>query len=150
MAHKRAFAWLDHFSIAELGDKHVTLVPGPDQRGMLSLATEARRNELSAQLREILGRPVNVYVREPGDNDAAPGESSDTQPKQATEPSTGGARQQAMELPLVREALEQFPNATLTHVQRHDTTSATPSTEFNPPSEGTTSTDQSEADEDLT
>jgi hypothetical protein len=128
LADRRAFAWLDQFTITELTEQRVTLAPRPGQRGMTSLVTDKRRAELADQLKQILGRPVQVRLGEP------PEQSAEETGGEASTPAskTGGARQQAMELPLVREVLEQFPNASLTDVRREQPTGDDPPTDADP------------------
>jgi hypothetical protein len=122
---KPAFAWLDHFSIVELGQQQVTLAPTPGQRGLLRMVTDGRKQQLAEQLGEILGRSVRVQLREPGEGPAAqagPDESSGAGASHEAK----SARQAAMNLPLVREVFEQFPNAALTDVQRSTAGEAAP------------------------
>jgi hypothetical protein len=122
LAHKPAWGWLDHFHIAELGQQQVTLCPTPGQRGMLSLINDARKQELTQHLSELLRRSVKVQVQPPSESspDAA-GSPAASQPSPAGQSESASLRQQAMALPLVREVFEQFPNASLTHVERRQT-----------------------------
>jgi hypothetical protein len=138
---KPAFAWLDHFRIGELGESQIVLEPLPGQRGLLRMVTEARKQQLAEHFGQLLGRSIRVKVQEPSEQEAADAaaagaEASDS-PAQAK-----SARQAAMQLPLVREAFEQFPNATLTDVQSGATPSPAAETESDsdtappPPDEG--------------
>jgi len=97
---------------------------------MLSLVSDARKKALADHLGQILGRSIQLDVREP--SAAAPSsETRHTSPEQEQPGNApSGSRAQAMELPLVRELLEQFPNASLTHVeQRSGNESSNPSTD---------------------
>ena len=121
LEHKPSFAWLDYFTLASLGEEVVTLSPAEGQRGLMSLVNDRRRQAIEQELARILGRSVRVKVTQPGEASepgATAGETGQASSQSGGASQTsGGARQEAMNMPLVRELLEQFPNATLTDVK---------------------------------
>jgi len=109
-----ALGWLDHVRLASLTEDTATLAAAPVKPRALELATEARCGRLAAELAGLLGRRVRIELRRPtAAADAGPPPDADRGQAAAAD-----ARRDAMSLPLVREAMQAFPEATLIDVER--------------------------------
>lgn len=117
-----AAAWLTHFSLGALDAAAGTaeLIPRPGLGGGgRSLATNERLQKLGAVMAGVLGRPVRptLGAAAPRGADADPAAGGDG----GSTAGGGGAaveRRDALALPLVREALDVFPEATFLAARR--------------------------------
>ncbi len=108
-----SMAFVDHLRLAELNQHRATIEPLPGQRDMARFAaTDQRRKRISDELMTILGRRVEVVVRQPAGATVEDDATDEPTPAAARR---GGVsqidRRAAMELPLVRDAIEMFPDA---------------------------------------
>lgn len=114
-----ASAWLTHFSLGTLdvaaGSAELTPRPGLGGGGR-SLATAERLQKLGVLMSRVLGRTVRLTLG----SAAASGTTSSGRPDVAPERQGGTAvdRREALALPLVREALDVFPEATFLSARR--------------------------------
>ncbi len=115
-----ASAWLTHFSLGQIDSAAGTaeLVPRPGLGGGgRSLATEPRLQKLSAAMAGVLGQPVRLTL-----GAAAAGRQVDGAAEGSAAVADPGAtsvdRRDALALPLVREALDIFPEATFLSARR--------------------------------
>ena len=120
-----AAAWLTHFSLGRLDPAQgvVELVPRPGLGGGgRSLATESRLQKLGQAMARVLGRPVRPTLGIP----AVPGAGGGPEGDAAGPDAVGGGvnRRDALALPLVREALDTFPEATFLSARRCRTAAA--------------------------
>ncbi|MBL4701383.1 hypothetical protein JYU15_00680 [bacterium AH-315-I18] len=85
------------FTIDTIQDSQVTLAPKPGSRGFI---TEKQKSQLAQLISDVLGRPVNVQVKQKV-RPAATADTSNT---------NGGLteRQLAMKLPLVQQISEHY------------------------------------------
>jgi len=111
-----ALGWLDHVRLAALTEDTATLAPAPGKRKALELATESRCGRLAAELAGLLGRRVKIELRRP----TAPQDGSPDRASGGGSTASADARRDAMSLPLVREAMQAFPEATLIDVRAED------------------------------
>ena len=129
-----AAAWLTHFSLADLDPAAgaASLLPRPGLGGGgRSLATEPRLRRLSELVTAVVGVPVRVVLAAPGGagggsdggGGAGPGGPN---PNAAPGREHELDRREALALPLVREVLDVFPEASLVGARRRPDAPALP------------------------
>jgi len=112
-------AWLTHFSLGMLDAAAGTaeLVPRPGLGGGgRSLAIPERLQKLGVLMSQVVGRPVRVALGSAAASGAAPAGGPDDAPE--TDGDAAVNRREALALPLVREALDVFPEATFLSARR--------------------------------
>ncbi len=118
VADRPAFAWLRYVTIDKLDEQTAVLSPTPGHREVMHFAKDQRRlQEITEELAPILGRRVRVSVQAPKiDSGQAGGEAS-----RGSTPVQGKARdtdrRAAMDLPLVKQVMDVFPDAVLFDVR---------------------------------
>ncbi len=131
VADRPAFAWLRFVTIDQLDEQSAVLCPTPGHREVMHFAKDQRRlQEITDELAPILGRRVQVSVRasqtqaqQPGDVGGAGGtgggaSNSDTQVARGA--ARHADRRAAMDLPLVKQVMDIFPDAVLFDVREED------------------------------
>lgn len=112
-------AWLTHFSLGTLdvaaGSAELTPRPGLGGGGR-SLATTERLQKLGVLMSRVLGQTVRLTLGRAAASGAAAADGPDD--ARETEGGTGVDRREALALPLVREALDVFPEATFLSARR--------------------------------
>jgi len=100
--------WLRYMELTELDESSVTLTATPGHAQLLVAArTERMTNLIVSELQAILGRRVRLQLRAPHTS------IDDASPAQAAAPARGrGVDRNDLDLPLVREMLKAFPDAT--------------------------------------
>lgn len=127
---KPAWAWLDSMHLVSLKNDSAVLAPAPGKNDFSSFATETRLKQIGEQLSHITGKPVRAVVnpaaqppkqakgaggQAQNDNSAARADASSSDRKEVI-----SDRQAAMELALVRQAFDAFPEARLIYVKQGD------------------------------
>jgi DNA polymerase III subunit gamma/tau len=114
VADRPAFAWLRFVTIDKLDERSAVLSPTPGHREVLHFARDQRRlQEVTDELNPILGRRVRVSIQAP-----PAAEESDGRIETDAPPANGAAdRRAAMNLPLVKQVLDVFPDAVLFDVR---------------------------------
>lgn len=116
-----ASAWLTHFSLGQIDSAAGTaeLVPRPGLGGGgRSLATEPRLQKLGAAMAGVLGQPVRLTLGVAAAGEQVAGASEG--PAAGADPAAAAVdRRDALALPLVREALDIFPEATFLSARRY-------------------------------
>jgi DNA polymerase III subunit gamma/tau len=123
VADRPAYAWLRFVTIDKLDEQSAVLSPTPGHREVMHFARDQRRlQEITEELTPILGRRVRVSVQalktqaDPPDQKA-----SITNPKPAENgPARHADRRAAMDLPLVKQVMDVFPDAVLFDVREED------------------------------
>jgi hypothetical protein len=92
----------------------IHVAPAPGRRDLLKFMTSQRREQLGQMLGQILGRPLRVQMA--SGSSPAPGRPAGPAPR-ARPAASEQERQEAMNLPLVRDLLEAF-DVTLVDVGR--------------------------------
>ncbi|MEM6459932.1 MAG: hypothetical protein AAF710_11140, partial [Planctomycetota bacterium] len=127
VGRSNAAAWMDHFRLATLDTDAAPAVAHLRPTtgfvgGVHHVATGPRLQRVGDTLTQLLGRPVRVEAAE-----AKPPEASTPHPDAGPEPApvNGRAdavdRREALGLPLVRDVLEVFPDASLIDARRRPT-----------------------------
>lgn len=116
LARESAFAWVQHARLVGVEGDAMTLAPASGRQELARFATADRLRQLAQHVTAVAGRPMTVRF------DAPPSDAP-----AAADPASGGtlsrdaaSRRAAMDLPLVREAFEVFPEATLLDVRSED------------------------------
>jgi len=117
VADRPAYAWLRYVNIDKLDEQAAVLSPTPGHREVLHFAKDQRRLQaITDELTPILGRRVRVSMQAPPTPDASADESASS-PAHANGAVRNGDRRAAMELPLVKQVLDVFPDAVLFDVR---------------------------------
>ncbi|MFA9477077.1 hypothetical protein ACERK3_02095 [Phycisphaerales bacterium AB-hyl4] len=113
---KPSWAWLRFVQLDRLDAERATLRIVPGHREVYGFATEPRLAQIGKVLQDVTGRRVRVTLDR--ETPASGGEDTAASPS----PTSGAAsdRREAMGLPLVRQALEIFPEASLIDVRDED------------------------------
>ena len=118
VADKAALTWIRGLQVVRLTGDTLHLVTRPGQRDLLNFVTAARRDQLAGLIETVTNRRVRIELAaaEPA------GQSAADQQGPATDRGAGtfdrGKQQAALELPLVREVMDVFRDATLIGVAR--------------------------------
>ncbi|GAB4190920.1 MAG: hypothetical protein Kow00105_05120 [Phycisphaeraceae bacterium] len=120
---KPALAWLRYVTVTKLDDHVAVLMPTPGHREVMNFARDQRRlQDVSTILRSILGRRLSVSIavpEKPGqETQVVSDESDNTQAglkssHNGTKPFSAGERRAALDLPLVKQVMDVFPDAIL-------------------------------------
>jgi DNA polymerase III subunit gamma/tau len=126
VADRPAYAWLRYVNIDKLDEQAAVLSPTPGHREVLHFAKDQRRlQEITDELTPILGRRVRVSMQAPavpeGSEKSTPSISSPVNPS-----ARAADRRSAMELPLVKQVMEVFPDAVLFDVRNESNGSEPP------------------------
>ncbi|MEM9883958.1 MAG: hypothetical protein AAF800_13685, partial [Planctomycetota bacterium] len=124
VGRSNAAAWMDHFRLATLDTDAVPAVAHLRPTtgfvgGVHHVATGPRLRRVGDTLTQLLGRPVRVEAAE-----AKPPEASTPHPDAGLKPAPANGRadavdrREALGLPLVRDVLEVFPDASLIDARR--------------------------------
>ena len=117
VADRPAYAWLRYVNIDKLDEQSAVLSPTPGHREVLHFAKDQRRlQEITDELTPILGRRVRVSMQAPPVSDVST-EVSASSHASANAAVRQGDRRAAMELPLVKQVLDVFPDAVLFSVR---------------------------------
>jgi len=120
VADRPAFAWLRYVTIDKLDEHAAVLSPTPGHREVMHFARDQRRlQEITDELTPILGRRVQVSVHAPSasthqHSDDNIGHACDPTRPQTQDPRPSGSaadRRAAMDLPLVKQVMDVFPDA---------------------------------------
>jgi hypothetical protein len=127
VGHHNSAAWLDHFELRSLDHGSMpavaTLAPKSDAGNIARFATPPRLERLGQHLTRLSGRPVRVdlvagtSVRQ---NEPTPDAGASPAGAAHREGRGGIDRREALNLPLVRDALEVFPDAILVDARKED------------------------------
>ncbi len=126
VATKPALSWLRFVQIVKIDEQSVIMTPTPGHREVMAFAKGQRLQDLANDLQPILGRRVRVSMQPPanpnGDltSESIPGDASSGSPTpnpQSQTPNTQAARRAAMDLPLVKQVMDVFPDAVLFEVR---------------------------------
>ncbi len=117
VADRPAFAWLRFVTIDKLDEQAAVLSPTPGHREVMHFASDQRRlQEITDELTPILGRRVRVSVKPLPGNGGTPDDSQGPDPTGSA--STRHAdRRAALDLPLVKQVMDIFPDAELFDVR---------------------------------
>jgi hypothetical protein len=115
LATRPAYAWLKFVTLDKLDDNAAVLTPTPGHRDVLSFARDPRRlQSLTEELAPILGRRVRVSIQPPSPANPGHHEPNAQSPNpQSPTPNNAANRRAAMDLPLVKQVMDIFPDAVL-------------------------------------
>ncbi len=123
VADRPAYAWLRFVNLDKLDDQTAQFSPTPGHREVMHFAKDQRRLQgITDELTPILGRRVQVSVNAPAatnhadDNPTGPTDPASPQ-TQAPRPTGAADRRAAMDLPLVKQVMDVFPDAVLFDVR---------------------------------
>ena len=105
-------AWTDHLQLVRLDQGVAVLSPTPGHRELVNFIDESRQQMLAREFSQLLGQPLRVVVQMPrGAADEVESDAPDAAP-------TGRAdRRAALDLPLVKDVFDIFPDASLIDVR---------------------------------
>lgn len=132
VSDRPALAWLRFVILEKIDEKTAVLVPTPGHRDVLNFAKDPRRLQVvTDELIPILGRRVRVTMQAPAPGSSpggSPGDAAQTPGSNSSgsnNASRHADRRAAMDLPLVKQVLEVFPDAVLFDV-REENNGSTP------------------------
>ena len=132
VSDRPAYAWLQFVRLDKLDEQSAVLCPTPGHREVLNFARDQRRlQNISEELSPILGRRVQVNIQPPSNDPANPqnhSQSTNPNPNNTPQPNTpnnsarlaNGDRRAALDLPLVKQVMETFPDAILFDVREEE------------------------------
>lgn len=111
---RASLGWLNHLQLVELTDDHASIRPAAGQQSMADFLTPPRLAEIARLLELIVGNQIAVQIARPAKR--ADDQTSDqpTPGQSANVSAHGELRRTIFGLPLVRELLDVFPDATPT------------------------------------
>ncbi len=120
---KPALAWLRLVAVTKLDEHVAVLTPTPGHREVMNFARDQRRlQDVSEMLRTILGRRLSVSIvapENPGQGIPVVSDESGNTPaglqssNNGAKPFSAGERRAALDLPLVKQVMDVFPDAIL-------------------------------------
>ena len=117
VADRPAYAWLRFVNLDKLDDTTAQFSPTPGHREVMHFAKDQRRLQgITEELAPILGRRVQVSIHPPVSNQHDPADSNSFNP-QSSAPTKQADRRAAMDLPLVKQVMDIFPDAVLFDVR---------------------------------
>ena len=117
VADRPAYAWLRFVNLDKLDDTTAQFSPTPGHREVMHFAKDQRRLQgITDELAPILGRRVQVSIHPPASNQHDPADSNSSNP-QSPAPTKQADRRAAMDLPLVKQVMDVFPDAVLFDVR---------------------------------
>lgn len=125
VSDRPALSWLKFVRIVKLDEQSVDLSPTPGHREVMAFAKGQRLQLIADELHPILGRRVKVLMQTPtaSGSGSPTGESSSPDAPTANGQSPANKhtdRRAALDLPLVKQVLEVFPDAVLFDVREAD------------------------------
>jgi hypothetical protein len=110
LANQHAWGWIDNVELVCIDAQAAVIAPRPGHREMRGFMNDDRLASVGKQLEPILGRLVRVTIQTP---DADSGAASPAPVAGAGESAQVAQRRQAMDMPLVKNVMEVFPDATV-------------------------------------
>ncbi|MEX0653416.1 MAG: hypothetical protein WD151_04760 [Phycisphaeraceae bacterium] len=110
---KPSWAWLRYVELANLDDERAVLRVVPGHREVFAFITDVRLTQIGKVIEDVVGRRVRVTIDRGPTGAPDTGDAASGQPGQPA----GGDRREAMGLPLVRQVLEIFPEASLIDIR---------------------------------
>lgn len=107
---KPSWAWLRYVQLDRLDAERATLRIVPGHREVYGFATDNRLAQIARVIQDVTGRRLRVTLDRDTPAGDAGAETSNAAP-------AGSERREAMGLPLVRQVLEIFPEASLIDVR---------------------------------
>lgn len=117
LADRPAWGWVEKLRLVSLADGLAVLEPAAGQREILGFFNEAKQKQLGERLGRLTGGAVRVRVRQPEAGDGQEAGDTDTASEADARVSSAADRRAAMDLPLMKEVLEYFPDAVLMDVR---------------------------------
>lgn len=148
---RSALAWLRNLELRSIDGEKVVLAPRPGHREMLGFATPPRLASLEPLFAELLGRPVKITIESAAEAGSTSSSNSTGEAPAGARPGLSvDARRKAMNLPLVKQVLQEF-DATIVDIREEKPRPATPPP-APPPATGAESSapaeDETEPDDD--
>ncbi len=129
IAGKPALSWVNALEIRKLEERQVTFALRPGQRNKFNFVSNPQQqSRLEALLRQIMGASLRTII-EPPAND---GGGEPASPTGTPGSSQSQDRQAAMNLPLVRQAMEIFSDAMIVDVRKEQPATSTPASDAVP------------------
>ncbi len=123
VSDRPALSWLRFVNIVKLDEQAVVLSPTPGHREVMAFAKGQRLEDLANELWPILGRRVRVSMQAPDNGGGASGvDDKSTSNGQTRSQISQAERRAALDLPLVKQVMDLFPDAVVTDVRDEEQT----------------------------